>query len=376
MQMNQKSVFEQLPFPYFIIDSQYQILFSSHSAKRCFSERSTIFEIVPKTYWPQLDDYFNNKLENPYVELKMSVDENNMLLFQVYKVQQDDGMYHLFCIPMNTYLEVDHMLDSVEQKISTLNHDFEANKFFFDQKLAKMKDAAILSEHLATIGQLAAGIAHEIRNPLTTVKGFIQLIQPYLVDIGKEEYALIALEEIDRANQIIYEFLNSAKPKENKKQIIDLQKLIKDIMMLFESEAIFRNIDMESISQGESAHLYLDTKQIKQVLVNLIKNAFEAIAENPNKEKGKIRIVTETIEDMSVIKIEDNGLGMKKETVDNLFVPFYSTKVEGTGIGLTVCKKIIEEHGGNISVSSTPNLGTSFTIELPIYQSTIIQSDI
>ncbi|NMD70469.1 GHKL domain-containing protein [Bacillus sp. DNRA2] len=368
MQMDQKSVFEQLPFPYFIIDAHYQILFSSHSAKRRFSERSTIFEIVPETYWPLLDDYFNNKLEHPYVEVKMNVNENKMLFFQVYKVQQEDGICHLFCIPMDSYYEVDHMLDSVEQKISTLNHDLEANKFFFDQKLAKMKDAAILSEHLATIGQLAAGIAHEIRNPLTTVKGFIQLIQPYLVDIGKEEYALIALEEIDRANEIIYEFLNSAKPKENKKQIIDLQKLIKDIMMLFESEAILRNIDMESISQGGSVHLYLDTKQIKQVLVNLIKNAFEAIAENPSKEKGKIRIVTQSIEDFAVIKIEDNGLGMEKETVNNLFVPFYSTKVEGTGIGLTVCKKIIEEHGGNISVSSTPYLGTSFRIELPIYR--------
>ncbi|WP_425457438.1 sensor histidine kinase [Bacillus marasmi] len=138
--------------------------------------------------------------------------------------------------------------------------------------------------------------------------------------------------------------------------------------MLYESEAILRNIDIEWNSKGETASLFIDAKQVKQVLVNLIKNAIEAITENQSNEKGKICINTEAIEDKAVIWIEDNGIGMKKETVDNLFVPFYSTKVEGTGLGLTVCKNIIEEHGGNIIVSSTLGLGTSFRIELPIYK--------
>nr|WP_187118967.1 ATP-binding protein [Bacillus marasmi] len=369
MQMDQKSVFEQMPFPHFIINQKYQILSSSHSAKHSFSETTSFIDLVQSSQWNIFEEFLNANHQNHYGELKMVNNECNILSFQVYKVAQADGTFHLFCIPIETYsAEVSDLLDTVEGKISDLNNEIEVNKYIFDQKLAKMKDAAILSEHLATIGQLAAGIAHEIRNPLTTVKGFIQLIQPYLVDIGKEDYAIIALEEIDRANEIIYEFLNSAKPKVHKKQIIPLEKLVKDIMMLYESEAILRNIDIEWNSKGETASLFIDAKQVKQVLVNLIKNAIEAITENQSNEKGKICINTEAIEDKAVIWIEDNGIGMKKETVDNLFVPFYSTKVEGTGLGLTVCKNIIEEHGGNIIVSSTLGLGTSFRIELPIYK--------
>ncbi len=145
----------------------------------------------------------------------------------------------------------------------------------------------ILSDQLATMGQLAAGIAHEIRNPLTTVKGFIQLIKPYLSEIGKEEYAAIAIDEIDRANEIIYEFLNAAKPSQNKKQLISVNKLIKDIIILFESEAILKDLEMETIYHCEDAKLYIDIKQIKQVLVNIIKNAIEAIEENHCNIKGK-----------------------------------------------------------------------------------------
>lgn len=369
MKMDQKSVFEKMPFPHFIIDENHHIMFSSHSAERRFTKSSVIFDIVHPSQWTLLEKFLCDSQNHDPLNLKMINNESNLMIFQVYKVSQPDGTFHLFCIPQETYpSEVNELLDTVEDKISDLNNELEVNKYLFDQKLREMKDAAILSEHLATIGQLAAGIAHEIRNPLTTVKGFIQLIQPYLVDIGKEEYATIALEEIDRANEIIYEFLNSAKPKVNKKQIIHLQKLIKDTMMLYESEAILKNIDMEWSSVGEPTSLYLDAKQVKQVLVNLIKNAFEAIAEKANNDKGKILINTETLDGKAVIWIGDNGIGMKKETVDNLFVPFYSTKVEGTGIGLTVCKKIIEDHGGKITVSSTPKFGTTFRIELPIYQ--------
>src|SRR5690606_8405995 len=119
------------------------------------------------------------------------------------------------------------------------------------------KSAAIQSDQLATLGQLAAGVAHEIRNPLTTVKGFIQLIKPYLKDSGKEEYADIALDEINRANEIIHEFLNAAKPQIHEKQVIDINKLMKSILLLYESEAILRNLDIEFIPECQSQDLFL-----------------------------------------------------------------------------------------------------------------------
>lgn len=373
MQMD-KSLFDQMPFPYFIIDAKYRILFSSKSANQRFSDTTSFLELVHSSQWTEFRNYFHNAVPPEYLELKMMANEYSIESFHVYKLISSDGTAHLLCLPNDTSSpEIHEILDSVERKISHLNFELEANKDCYAQKMSEMKDAAILSEHLATIGQLAAGIAHEIRNPLTTVKGFIQLIQPHLVEIGKEEYALIALEEIDRANEIIYEFLNAAKPQQNKKQSISVDKLIKDIVMLYESEAILRNIEFVTDLNHYNAQLYIDIKQIKQVLVNLIKNALEAIGQNPNHDKGMIRIHSKIKVDSLILQIEDNGIGMDNETIENLFVPFFSTKDEGTGIGLTVCKKIIEEHGGTIEVNSTPFIGTTFIIQLPIMK---IESDL
>lgn len=368
MQMD-NSLFEQMPFPYFIIDTKYRILFSSKSAKQRFSDSASFMELVHSSHWSIVKEFLQSIIETDLLDLKMLVSDNQIGLFNVYKIIPSDGSIHLLCVPsVSASPEIHEMLDTVERKISHLNVELEANKDCFAQKMTQMKDAAILSEHLATIGQLAAGIAHEIRNPLTTVKGFIQLIQPHLTEIGKEEYAIIALEEIDRANEIIYEFLNAAKPQQNKKQIIEVDKLVKDIVMLYESETILRNIELEMYLDDVKAQLYIDIKQIKQVLVNLIKNAIEAIDQNSNKENGLIRIQSIIQEDSVILRIEDNGIGMDNETIEKLFVPFFSTKDEGTGIGLTVCKKIIEDHAGTIHVTSTPYLGTSFVIQLPIYK--------
>lgn len=359
------SLIERMPFPCFIINDDYRILFTSISADQRFSTTQLFLELIHTTQQAELQEFLHSPPGTDFIELEMKTKNSSVELLQVYKLISQDDLIFLFCIPNQTNSdEIQHILDNVQRKITDINGELKSNK----QKFTEIKEAAILSDHLATIGQLAAGIAHEIRNPLTTVKGFIQLIKPYLSEIGKEEYARIALDEIDRANEIIYEFLNAAKPKKNKRQIIDVNKLVKDTLILYESEAILRNLEIETFYSGENAKLYIDTKQIKQVLVNLIKNAMEAIEEFHGNLKGSILIKTDKVNGNAVILIKDNGVGMKDETIKNLFTPFFSTKETGTGIGLSVCKQIIEEHGGKISVSSQPNLGTTFQIELPIYE--------
>ncbi len=368
MQMD-NSLLERMPFPYFIINSNFQILFSSKSAKKIFSSQTSLDKLIFPSQADELRKFLNVNNETTCLELNMTVRDEKIEVFMIYKLSSEDGSIHLFCIPNGPgQSEIQNMLDHVEKKITSMNGELETNKQHFDQTVVQIKEAAILSDQLATIGQLAAGIAHEIRNPLTTVKGFIQLIQPDLSEIGKEQYAIIALDEIERANDIIYEFLNAAKPQQNKKKQIYVNKLISDIMILFESEAILRSFEIETVYECENEKLYIDIKQIKQVLVNIVKNAIEAISENRENIKGIIRFVTNCNNDHVVILIQDNGIGMKKETIDQLFKPFFSTKESGTGIGLTVCKKIIEDHGGNIMVSSTPNQGTTFQIELPTYE--------
>ncbi|MEK3854728.1 sensor histidine kinase [Cytobacillus sp. FSL H8-0458] len=213
--------------------------------------------------------------------------------------------------------------------------------------------------------QLAAALAHEIRNPLTTVKGFMELLKPYLIEIGKEQYAQIAIDEINRANDMIYEFLNASKSGLNKKTEIDLNKLIQEMKILFENQANIKNIKL-SVSLCPGNHIiYGDSNKIKQVLINIIKNALEA-CEEAHTGEGKVCLSAKSNSNQTQIIIEDNGPGMTEETLNKLFLPFYTTKEKGTGIGLSICRKIIEEHNGRITAHSRLSQGSVFTIELPV----------
>ncbi|WP_102275650.1 ATP-binding protein [Cytobacillus massiliigabonensis] len=233
----------------------------------------------------------------------------------------------------------------------------------------KLLETSIYPQYLENINALAAGIAHEIRNPLTSVKGFLQLLRPYLIDSGKEQYIDIALDELDRANNLIFEYLNAAKPQKNKKEEISLLKIIHEIGLLYESEALFHNINLNIQLPDHIPSVFADGAQLKQVFVNLLKNAIDAIIEDKEKIPGKIDILLE-IEDLSAvcIYITDNGCGMTNATLNHLFTPFYTTKNSGTGIGLPICKKIIEEHSGQIFITSELGKGSTFKIVLPIHK--------
>lgn len=252
----------------------------------------------------------------------------------------------------------------------------ESNKRILEEENNLMLDSndeletSIYPQYLENIHALAAGIAHEIRNPLTSVKGFLQLLRPYLIESGKEKYVDIALDELNRANNLIFEYLNAAKPQTNKQQEIFLQKIIHEIGLLYESEALFHNILLNIQLPDHIPSIFADGMQLKQVFVNLIKNAIDAITENSENIPGKIDILVE-IEDSSAvcIYITDNGCGMTNETLNNLFTPFYTTKNTGTGIGLPICKKIIEEHSGQIFISSILGKGSTFKIIFPIHKS-------
>ncbi|CAG9606408.1 ATP-binding protein [Pseudoneobacillus rhizosphaerae] len=223
---------------------------------------------------------------------------------------------------------------------------------------------SIKDYHYQTIDKLAVGIVHEIRNPLTVVGGFLQLLKPYLIEIGKEQYVDIALEELKRADQLIYEFLNESKPSEQTPKRISLNQIVKDTSLLYECEAILKNITIRNRFTDEEIDFVANDKQLKQVFLNLLKNALEAIELRQDKSRnGIIDYYTVMEENRAVVVIKDNGCGMNEQTLRNLFLPFHTTKDTGTGVGLSVCKRIIEEHHGTITVESTEGFGTMFRIE-------------
>ncbi|WP_144027411.1 ATP-binding protein [Paenibacillus selenitireducens] len=230
----------------------------------------------------------------------------------------------------------------------------------------EVEQTAFAQDKLAMLGQIAAAIAHEIRNPLTAIRGFIQLLRPYLKAVGKEEYSRIILAEIDRANDIIVEFLDSSKPTKPEKTCIPIRLLLKDVVMLAESEALMRGCEIRFSEQGIlDSKVSIDVKQMKQVILNLVKNAMDAICDSGKEEPGMIDLSLENEGEQLQIIIRDNGKGMNKLSLKRLFDPFYTTKATGTGIGLSVSERIIKNHGGSISVDSQLGLGTEFIISLP-----------
>lgn len=230
----------------------------------------------------------------------------------------------------------------------------------------QIEQTALQNDKLAMLGKIAAAIAHEIRNPLTSIRGFIQLLRPYLLEVGKEEYARIILTEIDRANDIIYEFLNSSKPSAPMKQLVSIDHLLKEVVLLTESEALMRNCEIRAESYCTDYVVSIDVKQVKQVILNMVKNALDAIEEVQGERRGLIDIITRSEGPFAQITIRDNGKGMDKATMSRLFDPFFTTKQAGTGLGLSVSYRIIRNHNGTIRVESQADIGTEFIICLPL----------
>lgn len=231
----------------------------------------------------------------------------------------------------------------------------------------QIEQTAYQNDKLAMLGRISASIAHEIRNPLTAIRGFIQLLRPHLLQLGKDEYARIILTEIDRANDIIYEFLNSSKPSAPQKTIMSVDSLLKEVVLLTESEGLMKGCEITlDVATDASMNVSIDVKQIKQVILNMVKNAMDAIEDVGEEHAGLIRIST-AIENRYVkISIADNGQGMDHNTLVRLFDPFFTTKESGTGLGLSVSYRIIKNHGGTIAVESQKGEGTLFIIKLPL----------
>ncbi|MCA1062135.1 PAS domain S-box protein [Rossellomorea sp. AcN35-11] len=216
------------------------------------------------------------------------------------------------------------------------------------------------SDTLSVVGELAAGIAHEIRNPMTALKGFIQLLENS-VGQDHEMYFNVITSEFQRIESIITEFLVLAKPQAIQYQETNLIKIMKDTVELLSAQAVMHNVQYEERYQDDLPMIIAEPNQLKQVFINVIKNAIEVMTEG-----GFISItIQEAEDDMIHIEIKDQGGGISNDKIKKLGEPFYTTKERGTGLGLMVSFKIIKEHKGSVQVESIVGEGTTFHIYLP-----------
>ncbi len=215
------------------------------------------------------------------------------------------------------------------------------------------------SDKLTIVGQLAAGVAHEVRNPLTVLKGFAQILRSEDRD---NRYFELMLSEVERIEAIIGEFLMLAKPQMVKFYEADLNVLASEVASLMETKAILYGVQVHVRLPTEPSVILCDANQIKQMLVNLMQNAIESMTDG-----GKLCVVLERREPYSVtLTVQDDGCGIPEERLARLGEPFYSSKEKGTGLGLMISYQIIQKHRGRVKVMSKVNEGTVFEVVLPI----------
>jgi len=216
-------------------------------------------------------------------------------------------------------------------------------------------------QKIELVGTLAASTAHEIRNPLTGIKGLVQLLSEKYTGSEDQFYFSVINDEISRINEIVSEFLILGKPACEKKEIIDLQKIITNIEPLILSEANLNKVQYNCILPEREIFIECAVDQLKQVLLNVTKNAFEAM-----KDGGILTIMIKKLPNNCHISITDTGSGIPEEDIEKIFIPFYTSKDDGTGLGLVVCKRIVESFDGQIFITSKIDKGTQVDIFLPI----------
>lgn len=228
------------------------------------------------------------------------------------------------------------------------------------------------NEKMEAISHVAASLAHEVRNPLTAVKGFLKLIRESPMERNKVEgYIDICTEEIQRTETILSEYLSISKPMTEKREVVDLYIQLQAIIDVMKPYANMHNVYINLDNPAGPVQILAYQDKIKQFLVNFIKNAIEACA---NMANGEVNLRLEVIGRIAKLTINDNGIGMSKEQVNRLGSIYFSTKTKGTGLGLTFSYQVIHELGGSVSVRSTPQVGTQFTITLPLLKEKDIEN--
>ncbi|QNU05797.1 ATP-binding protein [Peribacillus butanolivorans] len=358
-------------------EGRYRI-FSKYSKELVNSFNEVIFQTDEKGKWLYLNPAWklmSGATVNETLGLHFSKSMDNTSYQEVLKTFAES--FH----QGKKYFRVDIKLNNSKKETTwveafvKLIHD-EAGKFIgtagilseinerkhAEEKLVSLNEnLAITSSKLSTAAQLAAGIAHEVRNPMTAILGFVKLIRDGGAD--KQEYYDIIFSEINRIEQVLNELLLLSKPSEEEFLKKDLKKTCNHVITLLETNAVLNNIQIHKNYNEQSIYIYCDENQIKQVLINLIKNSIESMTDG-----GNIFVNIYEKDNEVYISILDEGEGIPENFLQKVGEPFFTTKSMGTGLGLSVCFKIIEKHGGKVFITSELKKGTKIVCVFPIVE--------
>lgn len=263
--------------------------------------------------------------------------------------------YQSFLITLIAAVSIAIVFTPIKNKIQTF-----IDKIYVTTVYQRLQNELLESDKQKALSVLAAGMAHEIRNPLTAIKTFAEYLpQKYNDPIFREKFSRLVTSETERINALITQLLEFAKPSKLKNEDVNIHNILNDTLDLLSGEMVRYNIELiKEFTIDTNVIIKADPIKIKHVVFNILKNAVEAIGRD-----GKI-IVKTIREDKLQIQISDTGCGMNLKDIGRIFEPFYSSKETGTGLGLAVVQSIVKEHNGIITVKSTPGIGTCFTITL------------
>lgn len=229
-------------------------------------------------------------------------------------------------------------------------------------EVRRLQKEVLRHEKLAALGGLAAGVAHEIRNPLSSIKGIASFFAgQFEKGSDSQKAAAVMIQEVDRLNRAITELLDFARPSDLKRRSTDLRELISRSLQLIQQDAAIQNIAVNLESADDICSVWIDPDRMAQCLLNLYLNAIQAM-----EDSGILTVRISVDDDQYVhVTVSDTGPGIHSEQLDKIFNPYFTTKKTGTGLGLAIVHKIVDDHQGRIKVESTPGQGTSFTITIP-----------
>ncbi|AEG60479.1 two-component system sensor histidine kinase NtrB [Desulforamulus ruminis] len=336
-----KQLLEYLPLAVLFVDRQGTIMHMNNLAREIADIKDNVKNIYQNPHGA----------EDPLELLKKTLESKQV--FQEYdytcRLVGESKYYRL-----NTSL----IQDEDGQPLGALLTGFNiSEQFLLEEQLSQRGK-------LAMIGELAAGTAHEIRNPLTSVRGLVQILGQRLdKNDSAQEYIKMMLSEIDHINYIIKELLLLARRTSPNLSFISLPALLDDALLLLEGQANSKGIFVYKEYSNELPLVVLDEDQMKQVFINLATNAIHAMPDG-----GELVVSAEYVqqEESIVVKFKDTGIGIAKENISRIFHPFFTTRPEGTGLGLPVSYQIVDNHGGKLMVESISGSGSTFIIKIPL----------
>ena len=369
------AIFQSLPSGLIIVDENFCLTKINKADERYLPFKSnpedSKSENVP--VWNLIDD------EEIARFLKNAFDEAKTNLSNEYTVATSSGSVRFIDVYLTPLV-----------KNQNFNKNLIGSIIRIDDVTEKRNQEVLLHrmETLAGLTNVAASVAHEIKNPLGAISIHIQLMQKAIkkkrdgdgqLPPAKyaEDYLDVVTQEIERLNKIVVDFLMAVRPISANLELVNPNKILEDFISFFTPEFTEKHIELESDLCGSDVRLLLDAKLFREVIVNLSQNAIFAIEKkfgvDENSEKsghvhGKIKIFSKIKGDRYILTFSDDGIGMSDETSSRVFEPYFTTKSNGTGLGMAMSYKIIKEFSGDISVSSVLGEGTTFTIDLPVPQ--------